>query len=381
MRVVVPTGNQPRYVATGHVVYGHGDQALMAVPFDLETLEATGSPVTLLPSLTVYGGGASQFDISETGTLLYDAGGSGLANAGNLLLAEVTMDGSQTPLPIPAGTLDAPRYSPDGRKIAYEDGSEIRVYDVVTGASPQITTGGGFYPVWSPGGEYLYFSTGAAIQADGARRRVDGSEAQELVFERESGNYINDVSAGDSIVLVRENAADRGRDLMLMRRDGDTVRWDNYLTAQWDEGNASLSPDGRWVAYQSDESGEERIYVHSFPVPTGQRAVSPGRGGSPVWSPDGRSIYYVDGSSFMVVDVTTEPTFTVSAPRMLFDGPAYQTAVGRGWHRNYDIHPDGDRFLVVVSGEDVGGEAVGQLLDDVYIVVNWFEELKARMGG
>ena len=141
-----------------------------------------------------------------------------------------------------------------------------------------------------------------------------------------------------------------------------------------------MSPDGRWVAYQSDESGEPRVYVQSFPVATGQRAVSPGRGESPVWSPDGRSIYYADGQNLMVVDVTAESTFRVSAPRRLLDAPFFRATVGLGWHRNYDIHPDGDRFLVTVSPDGSVPTAPDQLLENVYIVVNWFEELKGRMG-
>ena len=371
---VVPSGNQPRYVLTGHLIYGHGDQALMGVAFDLETLQRTGTPVTLLPEMRVRGGGASQFAVSETGTLIYDR--SGDAGGGRRVFVEVDLDGVESPLPLGSGLLDVPRYSPDGSKIAYEDGAEIRIYDVVTGASPQFTVGGGLYPVWSPDGEYLYFSVGGAGNADGHRRPADGREEARRLWDRPGGNYVRDVSPGDSIVIVRENTDDRGRDLLLMRQVADSAEFEGFLTAEWEEGNAEISPDGRWVAYQSDESGEPRIYVHSFPVVTGQHSVSPGLGTDPVWSPDGRTLYYRSGAQFFAVAVTTEPAFTVSAPDLLFDEPRYARIQSQGWVRNWDIHPDGSRFVMVSAG----GRGGGASLSEVYLVTNWFEELRQRMG-
>ncbi|GIT52596.1 MAG: hypothetical protein Ct9H300mP15_28090 [Gemmatimonadota bacterium] len=101
--------------------------------------------------------------------------------------------------------------------------------------------------------------------------------------------------------MIRENAGETGRDLLLLRQGQDGPVFQNYLTAEWNEGNPDISPDGRWIAYQSDESGEPRVYVHSFPVVTGQRSVSPGLGTDPVWAPDGQKIYYRNGSEFMSV--------------------------------------------------------------------------------
>ena len=374
VRAVVPSGNQPRYVPTGHLIYGHGDQALMGVPFDLETLQRTGTPVTLLPEMEVRAGGASQFAVSETGTLIYDRDDSGDEGGGGRVFVEVDLDGVESPLPLGAGPLDVPRYSPDGSKIAYEDGAEIRIYDVVTGASPQFTVGGGVYPVWSPDGEYLYFSEGGPGSATGYRRPADGREEARRLWDR-PGNYVRDVSPGDSIVIVREMTGDRGRDLLLMRQGADSAEFEGFLTAEWNEANAEISPDGRWVAYQSDESGEPRIYVHSFPVVTGQHSISPGLGTDPVWSPDGRTLYYRSGPQFFAVAVTTEPAFTVSAPDLLFDEPRYGGTQSGGWVRNWDIHPDGSRFVMVSGG---GGS--GASLSEVYLVTNWFEELRQRMG-
>ena len=331
VRELVASGSNPHYVPTGHLIFGHGDGALMGVPFDLETLQTTGAQVTLLPALTVLVNGASQFSVSQTGTLIYDGGASPFGGGAARRLVEVDLDGVESRLPLNTGVLDVPCYSPNGSKIAYFDDGGIRVYDVVTGASPLFTAagagaGGATFPVWSPRGEYLYFSVGGAV-ADGYRRPSDGLEEATQLWDRPGGNYVTYVSLGDSIIVARENTAERGRDLLLMRQGADSAEFEGFLTAQWNESSAEISPDGQWIAYQSDETGEYRIYVHSFPVITGRHSVSPGLGTGPVWSPDGRTLYHRSGSQFLAVDVTTEPVFAVlSAPEVLFDEPNYSGA-------------------------------------------------------
>jgi len=292
-------------------------------------------------------------------------------------LAEVSLDGVEMPLPLGPGDYDTPRYSPDGRRIAYADRSttELRIYDVLNGANPQFVSGG--YPVWSLDGRYLYFSepiTGPGI-ADGHRRMADGSQAPEQLWSVPGAEYVNDAGAGDSIIVVRVDQGAR-RDIVLLRERGDSVQFEDFLVADWNEINGEISPDGRWIAYQSDESGEYRVYVHSFPVITGQRPVSPGLGADPLWSPNGETLYYRSGSRVMAVDVRTDPDFTLlSAHRQLFDRPEYTAYQNPGPQRTWDIHPDGSRFIVVKSG--TGGEAVDS---EVYLVTNWFEELRQRMG-
>ncbi len=118
-----------------------------------------------------------------------------------------------------------------------------------------------------------------------------------------------------------------------------------------------------------------RVYVHSFPVITGRHSISPGLGTGPVWSPDGRKLYYRSGSRFMAVEVAVEPDFNVlSAPELLFEAPSYTRYQGPGGQRTWDIHPDGSRFVMVKSGDESTAFA------EVYLVTNWFEELRQRMG-
>ncbi len=395
---VAPSGVQPKYLPTGHVVFAHGGQALMAARFDPETGQP-GPSSTILPTLSVFGGGA-EYDVSRTGTLIYNDAPNLQQGGGNRSFVEVDLQGNATPLNLSPGELNVPRYSPDGSRIAYQVGgslsaeAEIHVYDVATGASPQLTDGGGRYPVWSRSGDYLYFSSTreGAEGWDGFRRKADGSEPAEHLFRRPEQANPRSLGPGDSLLLIRElSTRGNGRDLRLMRLGADLAHPDSadvepYLTAEWNEQAGVISPDGGYVAYQSDQEGEARIYVQTFPVPSGRRSVSPGPGREPLWAPDGSSIYYRDGTTFYAVDVTLEP-FSVGAPRVLFEYPRYYTGQTVVWplHR-WDVHPDGTRFVLteVRDGSDDADDATGpspsEALRDVYIVTNWFTELRERLG-
>jgi serine/threonine-protein kinase len=208
------------------------------------------------------------------------------------------------------------------------------------------------------------------------RRRTDFGGEAELLADSRSNRFVTDIAPGDSIAVVRELTEDRGWDLSLMRQGADGTEFEGLLTADWNEANADVSPDGRWIAYQSDESGEYRIYVRSFPEISRPYNLSSGSGISPLWSPDGGTLYYTDGSRFMAVDVATEPAFSASEPRLLFEGPNYLTLDSDGSDSNWGIHPDGSRFVVVKSSDD-DESAAGST---VYLVTNWFEELRQRMG-
>ena len=149
-----------------------------------------------------------------------------------------------------------------------------------------------------------------------------------------------------------------------------------------------ISPDGRYVAYVSDQEGEDRVYVQTFPEPTGRRSVSPGAGTEPLWAPDGSALYYREGTTFYAVDVTTSPTFTVGAPSQLFDYPDYFIAAPNTWPlQRWDVHPDGTRFILTETrnvseepGQDSPTISPTERLMDVYLVTNWFTELRERMG-
>ena len=376
VRELVSSGNQPWYVSTGHLIYGHGNQSLMGVAFDADAGEA-GDPITLLPSLSVRTGGASMFAVSETGTLIYDATRGGDGTGVQRLLVEVDTSGVETPLPISPSDFEDPRYSPDGSRIAYQDEEGIRIYSFATGANPLFASGNAYNPAWSASGEYVYFTIGDRASGDLYRRRADSSEEAVLMSDRPERQEFAAVSADDSIALVVESNSAITSDLLLMRQGGSGVEFEDFLATEWMDDRPSISPDGQWVAYQSNPSGEFRIYVQSFPIATGQQSVSQEEGIEPRWHPDGRTLYYHNfGGQYMAVDVTTEPTFSLSSvPRVLFESPQY---------REWDIHPEGSRFVVVANQSQANQSQVVEGNNnegtEVYIVTNWFTELLELFG-
>ena len=383
VRVLVESGTHPTYVPTGHIVYGHPEQSLMGVPFDLESLAVTGSPVPLLPELRIFSGGASQYAVSSSGTLVYDRGGEDRLGD-EVRLADVTLGGDVTPLPLSPGALSNPRYSPDGAKIAYEDGSDVRVYDRLTGANPTIgeASGGRRLPVWTVGGDRLLLREGALGSSATTSWSVEQGGPTTALTGGEGPTFL-DFAPGDTLAIAYSSSGPRNPDLFIARLYDDVPTFEPLLSAAWDEAGADLSPDGRWLAYHSNETGENRVYVHSFPRLSDRHAISAGPGTEPAWSPDGRRLYYRSGAGFYAVDVTTEPDFIVGPPRLLFEDPRLGRADGTGWMRNWDVRPDGEGFVMVLD-ETQNGAKVDDVdqnrLTDVVLVVNWFEELRARMG-
>ena len=177
------TGNNPRYVPTGHLVYGHEDQALRGVPFDLATHRVTGEAATVLPGVLVFGGGATQFAVSETGTAVY--GLTTLEPGALSRLVVVDLTDGETPLPVTGGVLWHPRFSSNGRQIAYQGDGGIFIYDRDTGENRPLGGPNSNFPWWSRDGRYVYFTQGGLrVSATGVRRLADGSEEAESLYQR-----------------------------------------------------------------------------------------------------------------------------------------------------------------------------------------------------
>ena len=347
VRELVASGNQPRYVSTGHLIYGHGDGALMGVPFDVETLQVTGAPVTLLPSLAVFGGGASQFGVSNNGTLIYataaevDSGATGRSP-----LMWVDMEGNETPLPLRQAGATIPRLSPEGSRIAYGSDGQIWVYDIATGTNTQLTfEGTSRGPIWSPDGLFVYFMS-VRPGTDGPdlfRKAADGASEAEQLWRRGGGERTLTSIARDGSWLVVGEVNTGDADVALAFLGADSVSSRDYLGADWVEAEAALSPNGRWMAYTSGERGGRQVFVRGFPEPIGQWRLSEANNAfDPVWAPDGSALYYVAPPNLMKVDVSTEGTFSHGQPTVLFPW-LYNS--GGGLDTGYAIHPDGDRFL------------------------------------
>ena len=384
VRELIPSGNQPRYVSTGHLLYGHGDGALMGVPFDLETLQVTGAPVTLLPSLAVFSGGSSQFAVSQTGTLVYRTGGSGTGPSSTPVWVE--RDGTareihpgwSTPGNLNSSSLTL---SPNGDRLAIsipDSGgrTDLWVKQLDQGPLSRITNDGtrNRRPVWSPDGRSLTFLSNREGQEAVWTRRADASGSTDLVLR--TATAIEEISySRDGTWLVyrdRGVAVGGGSDIFAVRVGTDSVPVP-VAVSEFMERSPALSPDGRWVAYVSNESGQNEIYVRPFPdAESGLRLVSTAGGAEPVWAHSGRELFYRNAANELVaVQVRTDSVFEWDSQDVLFSMAEYQPG---NTHPVYDVRPDDQRFVMLRMGNEGAASA------ETYIVTNWFEEPRQRMG-
>ena len=370
-------GVSPHYVSTGHLVYAAEDGSVRAVPFDATSLEVTGNPVPLVEGIMVKPSGAADFSISDNGRLVY-----ALGEVGGAVRTMVWVDGEglETALPLPARPYRDPRLSPDGRRVAVRVADESRndlwVFDVQSAAGLRLTNEASVgAPIWTPDGERIIFTWNKEppnalfwIPADGS------GEAERLTTpDAVGGDFPTSVSPdGQAVVFVR--LLDVGhRELWQVPLDGERTP-QPVVQGEFSRGNAALSPDGQWLAYRSNQSGAVEVYLQPYPGPGSTTPVSIGGGDSPVWSHDGRELFYRVGNRMMVVEVETEPTLRVNPPEELWEEPYYNLPLGVGV-RQYHVAPDG-RFLMMRQGAVTDDDTA---LPELVVVLNWFEELKARV--
>ena len=371
-------GVSPHYVSTGHLVYAAEDNSLRAVPFDATSLEVTGNPVPLVEGVSVKPTGAANFSISDNGRLVYALGGATGFGAPRSLVW-VDREGREEPIAMPPRPYFSARLSPDGTRVAVEvrdENTDIWVHDLARGTQTRLTFDPGLdrFPVWTPDGERIAFSSDrGGGPFDVFWKLAVGTGQPELVVSDpdrrlDAWSWTPD---GQSLLL---NEA--GIDIGIVTLGGDQTR-QPVLEDAFREGSPEVSPDGRFMAYRSAETGRLEIYVRPFPdVDGGKWQVSTEGGNYPAWSPDGRELFYRQpaGMAVMGVTVETEPTFSVGIPEIRVEGD-YVYAPGQG--RNWDISPDGQRFLMLKNADQLGTEDAGP--PQITVVLNWFEELKARV--
>jgi eukaryotic-like serine/threonine-protein kinase len=351
-------GRQARYLATGHLMYAEGDERVRLVPFDLKRLEVTGEPRPALENVfRGPGSGAVNFAVSETGTLVYVAGGFERS------LVHVDRGGRETPIAVEPRGYRFPRVSPDGSHIAVTVDprpSDIWIVDLRRETAARFTTEGhNIGTGWSPNGSQLSFS-----HNDGQHvvRWPEGGPLRR-VGERPAplGQY-GPSWTPDGRIFVFENRPETGRDLVVLRLEDGTA--EDFLATRADEWAPSVSPDGRWVAYVSNISGTDEVYVLRSDRASAPQLVSVGGGVDPVWSRDGSELFYRRGNVILAVTITTAPTFTAGRPTELFEGPYDFTQ-----ELNWDARPDG-RFVMV--------KADPATTQQFQVVLNWFQEVKGR---
>ncbi len=362
-------GTFARYVNTGHIVYSTAQGALLAVPFDVGRLEVTGNPVALSEGLVVKTSGMGEFAMSAGGTLVYLQG-----EAAELSLVSVDRSGGQRVLAERLGSAFTPRVSADGNRIALrvtvDANQDIWIYDRDQGTMSRLTfEGSNDYPTWSPDGQHLYFTSvrGDTTGRDIYRRRADGSGAAELFLARQGDQWEIEIAPAGDVGVVRELGQETGRDLQLIQMDNGSLT--PYVVTNFQERAAAISPDGRWLAYVSDESGQDEVYVRAFPEPSGRWQVSADGGAEPVWREDGQAIFYRHGEALVEATVRTLGAFAVGIRDTLFTGP-FATSANRA---NYDLNRQTGEFVMIRSAVRASTELI--------VVLNWFEELRAMTGG
>jgi serine/threonine-protein kinase len=381
--LLVPNAVYPIYIETGQLLYIDANGGLFAVPFDLTSHKVTGAAIAVQDRVAA-ALGQRGFSVSRNGTLVYHEGTQSLTSSSSVpnRLAIVDFKGTIEPLGLPAARRDAPRFAPNGQTIAFDvyarggTGRDIHTVDVATATDTRLTfDGDNTEPTWSPDGKRLLFSRSVdSANADLFVKPSDNSSPEQRVLSRPRRQSVDAWLPGNTILFTSAGTTP-ARDLFTFSLTGDSTP-KVYLNETWNEFDARISPDGSLAAFTSNEAGSNDIWIRDFPVPKGKWQVSSTGGQAARWSRDGKYVYFwkstsVAGDSLFRVRVDRTPTVVVRAPEFVLSLAVAGTA------RNWDLHPDGTRFVVTVPDVTPTPAAGAATTASRYLVVqNWFTELK-----
>jgi serine/threonine protein kinase/Tol biopolymer transport system component len=377
-RTVLVRGSDARYVPTGHLTYAMGT-ALFAIPFDVARREITGRPVPIVERVqravrTPGSSGSANYDFSRDGTLAYVALQEQSAEERARSLVAVDLTGRVTPLLEEQRDYWRPRISPDGTRVAVEvldaEGrAQIWLVELERKtAHPFTTEREESFVAWTPDGRSVIYRSRRGGNIGIYRQAADGSGDAELLLQSAVETVPTDVSR-KGVLAFAEGPQTGARSIRMLQIDQkstseflDTLAWEHM---------AVFSPDGRWIAYASDESGEMEVYVRPYPrAPGVGRPVSVGGGTGPVWAPTGTTLFYRGAAGdLMAVPTTLTPGFSAGRPRPMFRFDRVFRMSGNA--AAYDIHPDGTRFIMVTELENPTLPR-----RQINVVENWFEELR-----
>ena len=364
--VVVQAAASGRYVASGHVIYARNDE-LFAVPFDVDGLRVSGQ-ASRLRDTAWKGSEGNQFAVSDNGVFLSV---SGSTSRYERRLVWVGRDGRVEPLAAPPREYYGNAViSPDGRRAAVDmEGGTVGVwlYDFVRATLTPLTTGSGSSqaPRWTPDGTRIVYRGTRTGSRNLWWKRVDDATGEERLTTGEAVQTPGSFSRDGQWLAYYEGDPATGFDVWAVPVGGDR-RPRPVVRTPFVEEYPRLSPDGRWLAYTSSESGRFEVLVQSFPEPGGRTQISTSGGIEPVWSHDGRELFYLNGDAMMAVEIRTSPTLVASTPRLLFEGRYVRSPNGVA---SYDVSADG-RFLRVQPMHP------DPPTDQIQVTLNWFEELK-----
>jgi hypothetical protein len=388
------SAHTPAYAtASGHLVYAQEGGGLVALPFDAAAGKPAGGAFPLLERIDVVHSAGSGLALGTAGTLAYLPARSGLPQR---ILVLVDRQGVTTPISDARAAYSHPRVASDGSKVAVaiesETGTDIWVHDLQRGTRTRVTGGGANrFPVWNGRGTQLAFQ---AAESPGrfslfSRDAAGGAEPAPLMAALTGSAALHAGTAGllpgsmprpgsanphvpaswsadGRHLAFAERKPGAQRDIWVLPIDAEPAP---FVLTPFDEWSPAFSPNGEWLAYVSNESGRNEVYVQPYPGPGAKWLISTDGGTEPAWSHDGKELFYRRDGQMFAVAVQSTPAFSASRPRFLFDGPFETTDASR----NYDVLPDG-RFLMVRTA----------LIDPpqrLYVALGWLDQLQARAGG
>jgi serine/threonine-protein kinase len=369
-RVVLEGGTYPQYLPSGHLLFVRAD-AVLAVPFDVRTLAVKGAPVPIIEGVATGGFGAAQLAVSAMGTLAY---GPAVQESGARLLVWVDRHGAVQPASVTKRNYQFPRLSPDGQRLAVriqaagtvgsDKGSDVWLYQFARGTLSRLTfnENDAETPVWTPDGKFVTF---AATRGNPVRqilkKPADGSAGEELLAGSDRHLHLGGWSpGGDTLVAM---ATDTGHIWLLRPADKQALR--PFLQTQYQTRAGTISPDGRWLAYASNDSNRFEVYVQAFPGPGAKYQISTDGGAEPIWARNGRELFYRNGDRMMVATIQTQDRrFDAGTPAALFEGHFAVSNVSGGdaW---YDVSPDGQRFLMLRPEDSQSAASIVMVQDSL----------------
>jgi serine/threonine protein kinase len=373
-RVVVLEGtSKARYLAPDQLIFAR-DGSLFTVPFDLRKLQVTGSPKLVLQEvLTDVSSGAVQFAVSAVGTFSYV---SGQLMQGSRSLAWVDRSGAVENVGIEEGNYQEVRLSPDHRRAVVNSNSssglDIWVVDLERSTMNRLTFAGtNIQPAWSPDGTMIAY--GASLESGNYKpywKPASGSGEAELLWDTDQQAFPRSFSPDGEFLMLNVDGPNGRSDLWSLSMVGERQAVP-FLTTPANELMPSFSPDGRWIAYASDESGRAEIYVTAFPRAAGKWQVSRNGGWEPLWAEDGRRLYYRGRGNMMVeVEIETTSTVVIGPERVLFSG-----TLGGPLVNTYSIGKGAERFLLLRASS-----ADDQTPAEISIYLNWVSNLNKLLG-
>ncbi|HKW01085.1 MAG TPA: protein kinase [Vicinamibacterales bacterium] len=385
--VLVTGGSDGRYVSSGHLIYIRLG-TLMAVRFDPVRLAVIGGATGVIDGVMESANRnlsdmentlAAQFTVSDTGALVYLTGGAVAAT--DRLLAWVDRQGTSQPLSAEPRPYFVPRLSSDGQRVAVStlDPRQVWSYDIPRHLlSPVTVDGQSNYGIFAPDGKRVVFRSGAAGGEDNLYlRAADGNGAVERLTTSDRSQTPGSWSTDGTTIAFMEEGDSKDIfqfDIWVLSIGDRKAR--AVINTAANEVTPEFSPDGKWLAYVSNESRRHEVYVQPYPGPGERHQISTNGGEQPAWSSDGRELFYVQGggisgggaTKLMSVKIATTPVFSAGTPEALFENTNLRTA----WGRSYDVAPDGRRFLLTIAKDAPTNLPPAQMI----FVQHWFEELK-----